>query len=144
VVDPRQLRAEHLAVGRDAAYGNTAETDTMIATRPPDEPRARTFAAQPVVGERHLQCRVDSLRTRVDEEGVIDPFGAYFAQSVRQFKHFRMTKLERHGVVERLRLLLDRLHDLRVTVPGIAAPEARHCIQELLPIVRKAVHPFGT
>ena len=65
MVDARHhQRREHLAVGDHAADRDAAEADAGITLFPPDESRARGFATQTLIGDRHLDRRVDRLGTR--------------------------------------------------------------------------------
>ena len=63
VVDAGQQRAEHLAVGDDAADRDAAEIDAMIAALAADQPCARALALHPLVGERDLQRGLDGFGT---------------------------------------------------------------------------------
>ena len=62
MVDPGQERAEEFAVVDDAADGNAAEADAVIAALTADQARARALAAHIVVGERDLERGIDRLR----------------------------------------------------------------------------------
>ncbi len=61
VVDPGQQCAEHLAVGNDAADGNAAEADPVIATLAANEAKALPLALHPMIGERDFERAVDGL-----------------------------------------------------------------------------------
>ena len=143
VIDPWQHGAKHLAVRRDAADGDATETDTVITLFPSDQAGPRTVTTNTVIGERHLQRRVHGFRARIDEECVIYAFRRNVDQSIRQFEHGGVTQLERHRVVQRLRLRLYRLDDLRVTVPRIAAPQSGNRIEQLFTVMRVAIHAVG-
>jgi hypothetical protein len=67
----QQRRAEHLAVGRDAAHAHAAEADAVVALLAADEDVAVAFAARAVVGQRHLQRGVGGFRARVAEQHLV-------------------------------------------------------------------------
>jgi hypothetical protein len=46
------------------------------------------------------------------------------------------------GIVQRFGLAFDRLDYFRMAMSRVAAPQAGHCIQQLFPVVRVAVHSF--
>lgn len=62
VIDARQQRAEHLAIGDDPANRNAAEVDAMIAALAADEAEARAVALSAVISERDLQRGIDRFR----------------------------------------------------------------------------------
>jgi hypothetical protein len=49
-------------------------------------------------------------------------------------------QLESSGIVEALRLFLDRIHDGLPAVPRVHGPQARDAIQNLAAIMRRVVH----
>ncbi len=122
VIDARQHGAEHLAIRRDAANGDAAEADAVIALLAADQPRALALATMAVIGQCDLQCSIHRFRPGIDEERIVQSFGCDFRQPVCQLENGRVPELERHRVIERFRLRLDRLDDLGVAMPGIAAP----------------------
>ena len=68
----QRLRRELLAIRFDAADGDAAESDAVIAARSADEANALRLSLRLPVRERDLQCRVDRLGAGVSEEDVID------------------------------------------------------------------------
>src|SRR3569832_658999 len=100
VIDARQHRVgPHFAIGEDAAHGNTAETDTVIATLATDEARTRGLTASAVVRKSDLERRVDRIRTGVCEEHVVETCGCDLYELVRQLKHNQKHKQEGRCVV---------------------------------------------
>src|SRR5690606_40428672 len=55
MIDTGQKRAEHLAVGHDAADGDATEIDAMIAALAADQAEAGAFAPYAMIGDRHLK-----------------------------------------------------------------------------------------
>ena len=143
VVDAGQERAEHLAVGDDAADRDAAEIDAVIAALAPDQPEPRALALGAVIGERDLQRGVDRFRPRIGEEHMVHALGRDVDQPVGQFEHDRMAHLECRRVIELRRLLLDRLGDLGPAVAGIDAPEPGCAVEDLAPVARRVVHVLG-
>ena len=131
VVDAGQQRAEHLAVGDDAADRDAAEIDAVIAALAADQAGARALALGAVVGERDLQRGVDRFRTGIGEEHMVQARRRDVDQPVGELEDDRMAHLEGRRVVELGRLLLDRLGDLRAAVAGIDAPQARGAVEDL-------------
>jgi hypothetical protein len=71
----QQVGRPNLAVRRDAADGDAAESHPMVAALTPDEARARSLATHALVGERDLQRGIHRLRSRIGEEHVVEPLG---------------------------------------------------------------------
>ena len=72
VVDAGEQRAEHLAVGDDAADRHTAEIDAMIAALAADQPEARAVALGAVVGDRGLQRGLNRFRAGIGEHDMLE------------------------------------------------------------------------
>ena len=144
VVDAGQKRPEQLAVRRYTAHRNAAETDAVVALLAPDQPHPLPFPAHPVPGDRDLQRRIDRFGTRVHEEDAGQPLGRDLRQPVGQFEGARIAHLKSRVVVQLRRLLLDRRHDVRMAVPRVAAPQPRHAVEQLPPVVRRVIHALGT
>jgi hypothetical protein len=69
VIDAVQhRRREHLARRQQAADRDAAEADAVVALLAPDEARARSLSAQPVIAERDLERGVDRLGAGTGEE----------------------------------------------------------------------------
>ncbi len=75
VIDAGHQRAELLAVGDDAAHGDAAEADAMIAAFAADQPYARSLAAHFVEGKRDLERGVDRFRAGIAEEHMVEVAG---------------------------------------------------------------------
>ena len=89
VVDAGQHRAEHLAVGDDAADRDAAEADAVIAALAADEARARAFAAHALLGERDLERGVDRLGAGIAEEHVVEIAGRELGDAVGELEGAR-------------------------------------------------------
>ena len=137
----RQLGAERLAVVADAADARAAESGAVVAPLPAHEAGAGRFALGMVVGKRDLQGRIHRLGSRVREEHRVEIPGRHRRQSLGQSKHRRMGDLERRRVVEFRRLAPDRLDDTRMAVPGVAAPEPGHAVENLPTVVCPVASP---
>ena len=143
VVDAGQQRAEHLAVGDDAADRDAAEIDAVIAALAADQAEARAVALGAMIGERDLQRGVDRFRTGIGEEHVVEALRRDVDQPVGEFEDDRVAHLEGRRVVELGRLLLDRLGDLRAAVAGIDAPQPGRAVEHLAAVGRRVVHVLG-
>jgi hypothetical protein len=143
VVDARQLRAEELAVVHHAADRDAAEAHAVVAALAADEPRARSLAANAVVGERDLERRIDGLGARVREEDVIESLGQPVDDLVGEAERRRVAHLEGRRVVHLRDLPAHRLGDLLAAVARVHAPQARDAVEDLAPFRRPVVHPGG-
>src|SRR4029450_1258410 len=86
MVDAGEQRAEHPAVGDDAADRDAAEADAVIAALAADQTRARALTADVVVGERDLQRAVDGFRTGIAEEHAIEVARRQLCDTARQLE----------------------------------------------------------
>ena len=132
---PKNLRLFDHAADRDAA-----EADAVIAALAADQPRARAFAADAVIGQRDLERGVDRLGAGVGEEHVVEPLRQPAHDLVRELERAGMSHLERRRVVHLGDLPADRLGDLLAAVAGVDAPEAGHAVEDLAPVGRPVVH----
>src|SRR5690348_4406353 len=86
MIDAGKQRAELLTVVDNAADGNAAETDAMIAAFASDQPYARPIALHIMVGERDLESGVDGLGAGIAEEHVIEIAGRERRNAARQLE----------------------------------------------------------
>ena len=143
VVDAGQLRREELAVVDHAADRNAAEADAVVPALAADQPRARAFAADAVVGECDLQRRVDRLRARVREEHVVEPRREPAHDVVRQLERQRVAHLEHRREIHLGDLAADGLGNLATSVAGVHAPQSRRPVEHLPALGRPVVHALG-
>ena len=94
VIDAGEQRAELLAIGDDAADGDAAEADAVIAALAADQPHPRGVAAHVMVGERDLQRGIDRLRAGIAEEHVIEVAGRQRGDAAGQLEGLGMGELE--------------------------------------------------
>src|SRR5262249_59987653 len=113
------------AIVDDAADRRAAEADAVIAALAADEPRARAFAADVVIGERDLERGVDRLRARIREEHMVEAFGRECGDAARELERLGMGELKRRRIVELGRLRADRLDDRVAGIARIGAPQTR-------------------
>ena len=85
------------------------KSDAVIAALAPDDARARSLSAQPLIRNGDLQRGVHRLGSGVAEEHVIDAFGRDLHQRIGQLERRRMAHLEGRRVIH--------LFDLRATPP---------------------------
>ena len=116
----------------------------MVTAFASDQPGTSTLTTDAVVGQRHLQRRVDCLRAAIDEKRIADALRRDVDQAVRQFENSRVAQLKRHRIIECFRLLLDRLNNLRMAVTGVATPQSGDGVQQLFALSRVAVHALRT
>ena len=76
--------AERLAVADDAADGDAAEVDAVIALLAADQARLRALALRTPVRARHLERRVRGLGARAGEEHVVEARGRELLDLVRE------------------------------------------------------------
>jgi len=143
VVDAAQRGAEHLAVADDAAHRDAAEVDAVVTALPPDQPRARAFAARPVVGDGHLQRRVHRLRSGIGEEHLVQARRRELNEPLGQLEGLRVRHVEGRCVVEFGGLVGNRLHDLGTRVAGVHAPQPGDAVEDLAAFRRPEVHVLG-
>ncbi|MCY1238942.1 hypothetical protein D9M72_517030 [compost metagenome] len=143
VVDAGQKRAEHLAVGDDAADRDAAEVDAVIAALAADQAEARAVALGAVVGERDLQRRIDRFRTGVGIENMVHAFGRDIHQAICELEGLGVAELEGRRIVELARLLADRLGDLRATMARVDAPQTCRSVQNRPTVMGRVVHVLG-
>src|SRR5262249_10523548 len=136
MIDAGEQRAKLLAVVDDAADGNSAKADAMVAALAAKQPDPRSVAANVMIGKRDLECGVDCLGAGIAEENVVEIARGKRRDPARQLEGLGVPELESRRVVERRRLALDR-YDYRLSiVPGIGAPEPGRAVDELAPVVR--------
>src|SRR5439155_5223540 len=95
------------AVVDDAADCGAAEADAMIAALAADQPCARAFAANVVIGERDLERGVDRLRARVRKEHMVETFRRERGDAACELERLGMGELKRRRIVELGRLRAD-------------------------------------
>ena len=143
MVHARQQGPKQLAVRRDSAHRNAAETHAVVALLSPDQAHPLPLAAHPMPGNRNLQRRIDRLRTGIGEEHTGYALRRDFSQPVGQFKGARIAHLKGRVVIQLGRLLLNGRDDVRMAVSRIAAPQPRHAVEHLPPSVRRVIHALG-
>ena len=143
MVDARQERAEIFAVVDHAANRNAAEANAVIGALAADEALARAIAPHVVIGERDLERRVAGLGARIAVEHVIEVARRKLGQARRELERQRMGELEGRREIELRRLPLDRSHDRRPVVSGVAAPQARRGVEDRAPLGRVIMHVLG-
>ncbi len=143
VIDAREQAAEHLAVGHHAAHRDAAEVHAVVATLTADEAGAGAFAAHAVVGDGHLQRRLDRLGAGVGEEDAVEPGGGDAGQAVGQLEGLGVAHLEGRCEVQLGGLLLDGLDDALPAMPGIDTKEPGRRVDHLAPVGRQVVHVLG-
>ncbi len=143
MIDPGQQGAEEFAVIDDATDRDSAEADPVIAALAPDQAGAGAFAAHPVIGDGDFQRGIHRLRPGIAEKDAVQIVRQHVLQAGRQLECRRVAHLERGRIIHLGHLGLDRLDDLRATVTGIDAPQARRTVQHLPPLRRRVPHILG-
>ena len=105
MVDAGEQSAEHLSVAADAADAHAAEIDAVIAALAADQAHLGGVALGAMIGDRHLQCRLDRFRTGVGEEDVIEALGRDIDEAGCGFESLVVAHLEGAGIIERRGLL---------------------------------------
>ena len=105
--------------------------------------RWSTPASSAVVGQRHLQRRLDRLRARVRVENLGHAGRRQRDEALGELERLRVTHLERRREVQLPRLAADRLGDLRSRVAGVDAPQACGTVEDLAPFGGPEVHAAG-
>jgi hypothetical protein len=107
VVDAGQERAEEFAVVDDAADGDAAEADAVIAALAADQPGARALAAHIVIRERDLERGIDRLRARIAEKHAVEIARRQRRDPARQLEGFGMGEVKSRRIIELGRLALE-------------------------------------
>ena len=140
VIDARQQRAEMAAVVHDPTDRDAAEAHAVIAALAPDQARPGAVAAGAVIGKRNLQRRINGFRARVAIKYMLHPSGGDVHDAIGQLESQWMAHLKGRGIVQLADLGLHGLGDLRATMAGIAAPQARRAVEDLPTIGRGIMH----
>ena len=144
VVHPRQqLRAIHLAVGRQAAHAHAAKVHTVIAFFSANEDVAMALSPRAVVGQCHLQCGVSRFRTRAAKQHLVQIAGRQIGDHGRCLKSLVVADLKRGGVVQGVQLFFDRFVDWLAVVARRHTPQTGNTVQDLLPVMRGEVQALG-
>ena len=143
VVDACQQRAEHLAVGHDAADRDATEVDAVVTALAADQAGACTFASHAVVGNGHLQRGFHRFGTRVRIEHAVDACRRQLDQALRQLEGLRVAHLEWRREVHFAGLFADRVDDLRPRVARIHTPQAGNAVEDLTVLRSPEMHAFG-
>ncbi|MNV04897.1 hypothetical protein D3C71_952060 [compost metagenome] len=138
-----QQRAELLAVVGQPADRHAAKADSVVGLLAADEAGALALAPQAVVAQHDLHRRIHRLRAGVAEEHVVERGRRQRGQALGQHERQWRAHLERRGEIQRGRLLLDRLHDPRAGMAGIAAPQPGGSIQHRAVVHVVVVHALG-
>ena len=143
MVHTGQQGPEQLAVRRNPAHRNAAETDAVVALLAADQSHPLTLATHPVPGNRDLQRRIDRFGAGIGKEHAGQVLGRHLRQPVGQLEGARIAHLKGRVVIQLRRLLLDRRNDMRMAMPRAATPKPRHAIEHLPPVVCRVIHTLG-
>ena len=143
MIDAGQQRTEELAIVDHAADRNAAEADAMIGALAADQTLARALSAHVVIGERDLERRVAGLGARIAKEHMIEIARRELGQARGELERQRMGELEGRREIELRRLALDRGHDRRAVVSGVAAPQSRRAVEDRAPLGGEIMHVLG-
>ncbi len=135
-----QVGRERLAVRRDAAHRDAAETHAVIAALAADEAGALPFTARAVVRQRDLECGIHRLRTGVDEEDAVQPRGHDLGHLLRRAEGHGVAHLEGRREVHGGGLRRDGVDDRLAAMAGVDAPQARRAVQHLAAVGVAVVH----
>ena len=108
MVDAGQHIAEHLAVRRNAADRDAAETDAMITALAANKAGSGALTDGPLIGERHLQGCVDRFGTGISEHHLTVPL-QHPGQPGGKLEGQRVADLKTGRIVELFNLLAHRL-----------------------------------
>src|SRR5437762_13900763 len=90
MVDAGEQAAKELPVGNDAADGNAAESNPVIAALTTDQTLARALAFGAMIRDCDLQRCVDRFRSGIGEENVVEIARQELNDFRGQFKGERM------------------------------------------------------
>jgi len=105
VIHSIQQTAEELADISNAADRNATKINAVIAALSTNQPLTSPFSPDSMVGDRNLQRRLHRFRAKIGEESVVYVTLQHYRQSIRKFKHTRMTHLESRRIIERQMLI---------------------------------------
>src|SRR3546814_4822208 len=92
--DTRHAEAVHFAIPHHAADGEAREVDAMIAALATDQTEALSFTADAVVEDRDFQSCLNSFRSGIREEDVVETARRQRLYPARQFEGRWMAMLE--------------------------------------------------
>ena len=101
MIDAGSRLPKSLAVARDAADRDAAETDAVIAALAADEAGARALAADAVIGDGDLERGIDRLRAGIGEEDMVEIAGRQVPRAAPPLEGLGMAHLEGGRVIER-------------------------------------------
>ena len=136
-------RPEQFAVETDAANGDAAEIDAVIALVAADEAGFAGMAFERPIGAGDLQCRINSFRPGIGEENMIEPGGSELHQAVGQLERQRMAELESRRIIQFRKLAADGVDDLAPGMAGTAGPKARQAVENASPIHIEVIHALA-
>ena len=143
MIDPREHRAENLAVVDDAADRDAAEIHPVIAAFAPDQPHALPLAPRAMIGNSDFQCRFNAFRAGVRVKYMRHPRWRNIDDPVRQFEGAGMAHLEGRRIIHLGGLALDGLCDPGPAMARVAAPQPRRPVEDLPPVGGGVMHPLG-
>src|SRR6185312_9200265 len=103
-------------------------------------PSARPLSNCTLIGERHLESRIDRFRAGIREKYAIKVEGNDRGQLLGQLEGNRMSDLERRRVIKCRKLALYRFGDSATTMPRIDAPEPGRAVEYVAPVAALVVH----
>ncbi len=112
----------------------------MIAAFAADQHVALAFTTGAVIGQCDFQRGIDTLRTGVAVEDVVEVTGRQCGQALGDAESIRVAELEGRAVIHRRHLFLHSLDDFRPAMPGIDAPQSGRAVEHLPAIVGGVVH----
>ena len=144
MIDAGKGRAEIFAVVGDAADGDAAEANAVIALFAAVQARARRIAGDIVIGERDLERGIRGFGAGIGEEHMVELAGRQRGEARRELKRRRMAHLETGAVLETPDLGAHGFGDFLTGMATIYAPQTRGRVENLAAVGGGIMHAFGS
>ena len=115
----------------------------MIAPFAAQQAGSGALTAGALIGQCDLQRGISGFRSRIGEEYMIQVGGEHVAHAAGQFEGLGMAELEGRGKIQLGDLLLHGLHNFRIGMTAIDAPQSSGAVQDVFALSAFVIHALG-